>query len=454
MASNIHGPLDGIKFIKKILVGAPQRVGVRRAWDIYNDIKNGGSVYIEKVYGSGTFSRDVPTFDNFEQFKMLHRSAVGSVTRDEENAKKPKRRRAQAENEGYSEPVHEPDLTHWRFSKDNQINSLVEDKWRADKYGQMCAMMGDTLRPSTLPGKSDQFDSVYRRAAVQYIRSKLRPVLTNEVADYANPYMLKKKATENLLFEAGCVRTKLEESLVGELLEGHSADLIKARCNAQSELPGEVLEPLQAFAGLTDWSQDPQIRIIQKIRGIRSLLGELCTIENQPQGSDWKYNHPYGNHISFESTVPTGRTGGWGFGKPRSDTQLEMSKMRYPTLQRVAHTLSRDHQYNRQVKHAINVLERSKGWSFQDKTRAVNSIKEVLDSLPASKTLIRQLDRALPIRTLTKRGGLIRYKPSNLRRRNRIRMYFRSMTAITSLNKRWSERRAKNVVRAKKDKKK
>jgi hypothetical protein len=79
MASNIPGTLEGIKFIKKILIGAPQRVGVRRAWDIYNDIKNGGSVYIEKVYGSGTFSRDVPSFDSFEQFKMLHRSVVGDA---------------------------------------------------------------------------------------------------------------------------------------------------------------------------------------------------------------------------------------------------------------------------------------------------------------------------------------------------------------------------------------
>jgi hypothetical protein len=108
--------------------------------------------------------------------------------------------------------------------------------------------------------------------------------------------------------------------------------------------------------------------------------------------------------------------------------------------------------------HAIQVLERSRGWSFSDKTKAVNALKEVLDNLPSSKMIMGKLDKALPVvrygrfapGTLSSSHKFVRRKPSNLLRRNRIRMYFRSITANTPLSRRWADRRAKNQVRSKK----
>ncbi len=445
----LHGRIDNINFLKKLLIGAPQRVGVRRAWDIYNDIKRGGFDYIDKLYGSSTFSCGIPTFDSFDQFKGFHRTAVAIIQREEEAAKRPRRRKAQVENEGYSEVVVEPQLANVRYSPEHKRNSLVEDKWKADRYGQLCMAVNPVVDNLT-----DSFENVYHRALIHLIRNRERSILTNEVIDFSNPYMLKMRATSNLLHEGGCVRTKLEESLVDELLDSHSGDLLKLRSDGPVELPGEILEPLNAFAGITFWSNDPQIRIMQKLDSIRNFLEEVGLMDNDSMRSE-KNLYSQANS-GFESTVPNGRTGGWGFGKPRSKTKAELNRTRYPTLQRVAHTLSSDPQFNEQVQHAVNVLERSKGWTFDDKKKAVNTMKEVLDNLPSSKSLSQRMDRTLPIQTMTAKikGGLIRYRPSNLRRRNRIRMYFRSITATMPLSKRWTERRAKNAARAKKDKKK
>ena len=425
-------------FVKTLLIGAPQIVGSRRAWDIYNDVKSGNHSYIEKLYGSKLI--DPPSFTDFEEFKKYHRAAVAVIRREEEKAKAPKKRKAQAENEGYSEPVIEPVIEHPRFMADHVTKSIVEDQWKSAFYANLCESVDEILSPNSPPIDSDAFMDVLKRATAKYVRAESRPVLTNELADFENPYMMKKSTTERLLHQ-NCVRNKLEESLVSKFIDTRP-DMLKLR--SEADLPPEVLEPLQAFRGITNWSFNPEIRMNQKLDAINMLL----TTGSPNVQPAWKWNHPYSNHLGFVSQVPRGRRGGWGHGKPLSPSKQDLAQMRYPTLQRVAHSLPKDPQYRAQAIHAIQVLERSKGWDFSDKTKAINTMKEVMDTLPSAKLIEGKLNKALP---LVRYGGRhIRRKPSNLSRRNRIRMYFRSMTAIVPLARRWSDRRAKNAARSKK----
>ena len=448
---------DQLTFLKRILIGAPQLVGSRRAWEIYNDARSGEQEYVEKVYGKKL--AQPPTFSDYEEFKNIHRIAVSIIKREEERAKIPKRRKSAAENEGYSEPIVEPALEDWRFQRANVIISLVEDKWKADSYSSLCREISKTIDSQEDGVDSDEFHAVLKRASEKYLRNESRPVLTNELADYSNPYMMKRAAVERLLHE-GCVRNKLEESLVEDVLD-RDADLVKMQ--SQADLPPEVLEPLQAFRGITDWSFDPEIRMEQKLIAMNRFLdtvlgdGEFETTD-YVRLSDGKIKHRYRNHVGFESRVPHGRVGGWGQGKPESAEQKDLRRVRYPTLQRVTHSLPSDPHYRSQAVHAIQVLERSRGWTMSDKTKAVNALKEVLDSLPPSKMIVGKLDKALPVArygrfapgSLSSSHKFVRRKPSNLLRRNRIRMYFRSMTSTVPLSRRWADRRAKNQVRSKK----
>jgi hypothetical protein len=436
---------EKLSFMKRLLVGAPQLVGPRRAWDMYNDIREGRAEYAEKLFGA---KMPTPEFSNLDEFNAFHRNAVAIIRREEEKAKTPKKRKAAAENEGYSEQIIEPALEHWRFQKENQIKSLIEDKWKADFYVSMCQRIQDTLRPDSSPADSDSFNSVLRRATEKYLRNESRPVLTNELGDYYNPYMMKKATTERLLHES-CVRNKLEESLVPELI-ANEGEFVKLR--SQADLPPEVLEPLQAFRGIVDWSFDPEARMDQKLSKVENLVNSI--LKDQPYVEETRRADS-----GFNSVVPRGRRGGWGHGKPASKDQEYQQSVRYPTLQRVAHSLPKDPQYRSQAIHAIQVLERARGWELSDKTKAINTMKEVLDNLSPSKMIVGKLEKALPLvrygrfapGNLPYTHKFVRRKPSNLLRRNRIRMYFRSVTAITPLSRRWADRRAKNTARNKKD---
>jgi hypothetical protein len=447
--------------MKRILIGAPQLVGWRRAWDIYQDIKSGKSEYIQKVYSS-SFDR-LPDFGSAEEFRNIHRIAVLIIKREEEKSKIPKKRKATAENEGYSEPIVEPELENWRFQRGNVLSSLVEDKWRADSYSGMCHQLAWILEAERSPvekSHSDAFLDILKEATKKFLKDNGRPVLTNELADFENPYMMKRSVLERLLHD-GCVRNKLEESLVPEFLEKH-IELTKLRCEA--DLPPEVLEPLQAFRGISRWSCNPEIRMGQKLLDLNALIDGIINPGSSSENLDatsmleGRVSHKYRNHIGFVSTVPRGRRGGYGHGKPLSAVKEDLTRVRYPTLQRVAHSLPKDTHYRSQALHAIQVLERSRGWEFSDKTKAVNALKEVLDNLPSSRMLTGKLEKALPMvrygrfapGSLSSSHKFVRRKPSNLRRRNRIRMYFRSMTANIPLSRRWADRRAKNQARSKK----
>ena len=443
-SDNVDSRFVRLSFMKRLLIGAPQLVGYRRAWDMYQDVREGKASYIEKLYGT-TFV--APELGNLDEFKQVHRAAVAIIRREEQKAKAPKRRKAAAENEGYSEPVIEPELDHWRFKKENRIRSMVEDRWKADHYVGLCHQIKETLRPDESEIDSDSFKAVLRKATEKYLRNEARPILTNELSDYYNPYMMKRSVTERLLHE-GCVRNKLEETLVPKFLN-EDPQLVKLRSSA--ELPPEVVEPIQAFRGVVNWSFDPELRMSQKLESVEDLLNSIVS------GSEFSPSMKKAS-TGFRSTVPRGRRGGWGVGKPLSKDKEYLAGSRYPTLQRVAHSLPTDPQYRSQAMHAIQVLERSRGWEFADKTKAVNAMKEVLDNLPSSRLIAGKLERALPVirygrfapGKLSSSHKFVRRKPRNLLRRNRIRMYFRSMTAMTPLAKRWADRRTKNAARNKK----
>ena len=335
---------------------------------MYNDIRQGGHGYVAKLYGAGFVA---PEFEDLEDFKAVHRAAISIIKREEERAKAPKRRKAATENEGYSEAVVEPVIEHWRFSPETRINSLIEDKWKADHYVNMCAKITRMLSRGESAIDSDLLEDVLVRAAEKFLRNESRPVLTNELSDFYNPFMMKKATSERLLHEA-CVRNKLEESLVKEVLNT-DPQLIKLR--SQADLPPEILEPLQAFRGVTDWSFDPEVRMTQKLVGVTRLIALIEEYGDEATKYFLKKEKKKIENSGFTSQVPAGRRGGWAHGKPvLADT------VRYPTLQCVAHSLPKDAHYRAQAVHALRILERSRGWTFSDKTKAVNALKEVLDT--------------------------------------------------------------------------
>merc|ERR1719217_1411323 len=76
-------------------------------------------------------------------------------------------------------------------------------------------------------------------------------------------------------------------------------------------------------------------------------------------------NHPWRNHLGFQTAIPHGVTGGISMGRPIKPVDEFLQKVRYPTLQRVAHTLPKDRKWRAHVVQTIRVLERAKGWDFE-----------------------------------------------------------------------------------------
>merc|ERR1711920_489164 len=101
--------------------------------------------------------------------------------------------------------------------------------------------------------------------------------------------------------------------------------------------------------------------------------------------------------MGFESAVPHGTAGGSRFGQPLHPAKAQMGQLRYPTLQRVAHTLPRDPKWRAHVVRTIRLLERSKNWEFDKKVEAVNRMKEVYDRLKPSAEWNEALDEKLPL---------------------------------------------------------
>eukprot|EP00916_Digyalum_oweni_P014722 GHVL01024114.1.p1 GENE.GHVL01024114.1~~GHVL01024114.1.p1 ORF type:complete len:451 (+),score=54.80 GHVL01024114.1:29-1381(+) len=307
------------------------------------------------------------------------------------------------------ENLKEPLTNVGPFQKVIRRKSLVEDRHKAEVYQQVCEKLDEQWK-SNASCRGDRMFDVMADAIREDLRDTSRPTLVNELADYDNPYMMKKSALERLMHDQ-CVRNALDESQVETVLNNRP-DLIKLRLKAKP--PPEVLEPLHAFRGDTEYHFDAKKRLEKKCDGVNFLLdtlelvssenesnlvAETMKIQKKKKDSDKfpEKSHPFKNHIGFESAVPWGYTGGLKMGKPRGIVQRELARMRYPTLQRVAHHLPSDWKYRSNVMHSINVLERSRGWDFESKVKAINTMKEVYDNMPTSRSVDETLDKALPI---------------------------------------------------------
>ncbi|CDJ68952.1 hypothetical protein, conserved [Eimeria necatrix] len=237
-----------------------------------------------------------------------------------------------------------PPVVAANFTEEAQTLSLVEDAHKAEVYEEICARL-----------------------------SRDRPTLVNEFTDFDNPYMLKRQALKRLLEERG-TRNALDESMIDKYLDKRP-DLLKLRLAAK--LPPEVVEPLVAFHGITCYNFDKRTRLGQKVNAVLKAVNSAdCELDQVLQNleenrhSDMIHEfHPFRNHFGFVSAVPTGTAGSILMGREESGTDKELRMIRYPTLQRVAHTLPKDAKYRAIVAHAIRVLERSRGWDFKDKLK-------------------------------------------------------------------------------------
>ena len=423
---------DVEQFIFKTLREYPGLVGPDRMWQWWR-AKSGAP---ESTDQKSKFR---------EIFKTL-RKQYGDE-RGKEKSKLRRRREArrqhrQMTNVGYTEPDPMPEVTSELFTEEQARNSLVEDRWKAEYYFSACSEIDSTY--PTAPITSDKLTDVLRQSLRMHAKDQVRPVLTNELADSSNPYVMKRSSLERLIHHS-VVRNKLEESLVDKLLDANPS---LTKCRAQADAPPEVLEPLNAFRGITEWSFDPRVRLEQKLGEVNNLIDGIM---NQPGASSnaWRFNHPFRNHFGFETTAQDARTGGWNVGRPQSREAAEMRKMRYPTLQRVAHSLPKDLVYRSSVIHSINILERSKGWDFDDKTRAINTMKEVYDTLPSSSNYKDRLNRALPLKRpdARKKDGMRPLKtfPVSFAKQGKKCIYHKSFVSTKPLWQRVSERLQKNA---------
>lgn len=311
-------------------------------------------------------------------------------------------------NEGYSEPYESYEAEVEEFGDEWRLKSIVEDCKKAEYYQQIHRRgQIDIPEREHLAQRTDRMADVAASALRVHYLEQNRPVLTHELADYENPYMMKQSAMERL-FQERCVSSQLEERVMPRVLET-LPDLVKLRAEAQ--LPPEVLEPLAAFRGDVRWDFEPRKRLAQKLKASEGALEAVAqsasaeaVVEGLPENAEVSasqvapnVHHPWKNHVGFESNVPRGMAGGTKFGQPPTSLESQLHRLRYPTLQRVAHTLPADPKYRAHIVRTIRVLERSKHWDFASKLSAVNRLKEVYEYMRPSQEYTEDLDKKLPV---------------------------------------------------------
>ncbi|PHJ15863.1 dna double-strand break repair rad50 atpase [Cystoisospora suis] len=347
----------------------------------------------------------------------------------------------------------EQHITAANFSEETHMLSLVEDLHKAELY---CQTTDKLSRQWSTPGGvakgilGDQFFDVMASALREDLQDQSRPVLVNELTDFENPYMMKREALKRILLHS-CTRNCLDESLVDQFLD-RRPELVKLRSEAR--LPPEAIEPLAAFVGVTRFSFDRRRRLEQKLEAVKQLLDHLpgqseqqgkhdentgtrpplddeaieevlrVLPENYPS-DELHPAHPFRNHFGFESSVPVGVVGSISMGRGQKKLERELGQLRYPTLQRVAHSLPKDPKYRESVAHAIKILERSRGWDFESKIKAVNSLVEVWNNLAPGKTYERILEHAFPV--FRGRGTVKKTRPRSVVFNKGLK-YIRSLT--------------------------
>ncbi|CBZ54556.1 conserved hypothetical protein [Neospora caninum Liverpool] len=348
---------------------------------------------------------------------------------------KSKRLRQEEDDEQY--------ITSANFSEPVELLSLAEDLHKAEIYVQTTEKLEQQWPAAGGVARGvqgDQFFDVMAAAVREDLQDQSRPVLVNELTDLENPYSMKREALRRLVLHS-CTRNCLDETLGSGKANAPGSGLgqtSKGFPNRQAQLsPVSVLAGV-SFATLsrrTRFSIDAPIfrdyeakrtRLNQKATAVQRALRQMSVDDgvnaaNQPEGqagskmatdkveailsvlpenfpSDELHPlHPFRNHFGFETAVPHGVVGSISMGKGRKKIEKELSRLRYPTLQRVAHSLPKDLKYRESVAHAIRVLERSRGWDFESKVKAINALVEVWNRLAPGRTYEQILNHAFPV---------------------------------------------------------
>jgi len=339
--------------------------------------------------------------ETFDEYRRFRRSEVSRRRRT--------RRNFAVNNMGFKEAFESYEVNTEEFGDEHRQKSIVEDCWKAEYYELLHRKAREDIpEREHLAARTDRMADIVAGALRAHYTEQNRPVLTHELADYENPYMMKHSAMERLLQER-CVRNRLDERCLPRLMERMPS---MAKVRTQAQLPPEVLEPLAAFRGDVRWHFDERERLSQKLEAVSTAFdaleqsgGDAAAVaaslpENSgPPSPDQVPGvyHPWRNHVGFQTAVPRGTAGGINFGKPDSNLDEQILRLRYPTLQRVAHTLPADPKWRAQVSRTIQVLERSKHWDYASKLNAINMMKEVYDSMKSSDTYTRELDKKLVV---------------------------------------------------------
>eukprot|EP00392_Amoebophrya_sp_AT5.2_P019110 g19832.t1 len=259
--------------------------------------------------------------------------------------------------------------------------SLLYDLYLSEVYALQHAQAAERFGGiETNHPRPSRLQTVVQAARRDAYLEKNRPVLANELSDFRTPYMQRRSILQKALLQLA--RNKVEVGAVEKVL---NADKSLVGGRLRGDLPPEALEPVYAFSGTgAGWSFDARRRAALHLQSAAEGLSKL--------GPEDPYQPS--NHL----------LGSYKFGKPPSSKWSRLLKQtRYPTLNRVANRLPLDRVYRAHVLSVINVLERQKGWRYEDKLQAVQSLKEVYGNLRKSGYWRRKLDKKLPLNCPSKR---------------------------------------------------
>ncbi|ANQ06969.1 Uncharacterized protein PCOAH_00014550 [Plasmodium coatneyi] len=334
--------------------------------------------------------------------------------------------------------------------------TLVEDLYKAYIYSRAFTTLSNQYR--TRHTISNDFLHVMIRAIRGSILDRVNPTLVNEFAHFKNPYMLMKHALENFILH-GHVKNPYEESLISEHLKRKTfMNVLKLD---SAEVPVEVYEPLASFRGDVHYNYDVREKFANIIRTQLDILGVVTGGDtdkvNNPNNDDVTggastcaqlnavlrilpenahtpfENYPFDNFKSFKTQMRKRYMGGIKNSKPINVEDEELSHVRYPNLQSVAHSLPTDSKYRDNVIHAIKVLERSKHWDHASKIKAINTLVDVWNDMHSSDHYEDLMERCLPV-IYTK--DMLRKTKTRQDTYNRGLVYIQSLTTQKPLGAR------------------